>query len=323
MHPTRLYSRYFALWLCILVISSCGSPATEPTGPALLSPEAIAAAVTDAYRLEFGVEVPKPAIYNDTLATYCSGGHLMTTAYIPMGAQGPRRLLMLYMSRDGRRLVPTHEGGLKRDAGVITIIPAGTFHVLTVLVAHPGTVTEQSTTLLNQAQETINAQHATFAESRGYASPIVQFVFTNVAVPVSGIADPRSLVGVSAATAQIGVDALDFDFVVAINPDPAIIEGGRADVGTAAPHFVYMGNFGPWSNELTAANFTSIARAAYHHEIGHHWGWRHDWVVSCGGLVVEPLAPFVPFITAPVLFGWEDTDGDGVPEILDSTPYGR
>jgi hypothetical protein len=30
-----------------------------------------------------------------------------------------------------------------------------------------------------------------------------------------------------------------------------------------------------------------------------------------------------PFITSPILFGWEDVDGDGVPEILDDTPYGR
>ena len=29
------------------------------------------------------------------------------------------------------------------------------------------------------------------------------------------------------------------------------------------------------------------------------------------------------FIAPPILFGWEDVDGDGVPEILDSTPYGR
>jgi hypothetical protein len=32
---------------------------------------------------------------------------------------------------------------------------------------------------------------------------------------------------------------------------------------------------------------------------------------------------YEPFITSPRLFGWEDVDGDGVPEIMDRRPYGR
>ena len=40
-----------------------------------------------------------------------------------------------------------------------------------------------------------------------------------------------------------------------------------------------------------------------------------------GGILVK--LGFEPFISAPILFGWEDVDGDGIPEILDDTPYGR
>ena len=32
---------------------------------------------------------------------------------------------------------------------------------------------------------------------------------------------------------------------------------------------------------------------------------------------------YEPFIIPPVLFGWEDLDGDRVPEISSKTPYGR
>lgn len=41
------------------------------------------------------------------------------------------------------------------------------------------------------------------------------------------------------------------------------------------------------------------------------------------GNAVQRQAAYGPFIAPPVLFGWEDVDGDRVPEILDSTPYGR
>jgi hypothetical protein len=61
-----------------------------------------------------------------------------------------------------------------------------------------------------------------------------------------------------------------------------------------------------------------VASTAYHHEIAHHWGWpsTHDWAGSCGGSKQE----YAPFIAPPVLFGWEDLDGDHVPEILNKNP---
>jgi hypothetical protein len=53
--------------------------------------------------------------------------------------------------------------------------------------------------------------------------------------------------------------------------------------------------------------------------MAHLWGWDHEWSRRCGR---APM-PFAPFPAATQLFGWEDVDGDGVPEILDPTPYGR
>ena len=40
------------------------------------------------------------------------------------------------------------------------------------------------------------------------------------------------------------------------------------------------------------------------------------------GVVREAYDGF-NFRVPPVLLGWEDVDGDSVPEILDATPYGR
>jgi hypothetical protein len=70
---------------------------------------------------------------------------------------------------------------------------------------------------------------------------------------------------------------------------------------------------------LDQKDWQSIARTAYHHEMAHLWGWEHEWSVACTRAADRSR----PFLADPVLFGWEDVDGDGVPEILDATPYGR
>ncbi|HEX6251493.1 MAG TPA: hypothetical protein VFZ56_08680 [Gemmatimonadaceae bacterium] len=306
----------------LLVLIACGS---EPTGPPDGSPgtpqqplvPSISAAVSTSYQREFQESVPRPAIFDQDPRAGCTGaGHLMTTAYLPTGNPGERRLLEMYLSRDGTSLVTAREGGLKHSR-VLRIIPAGTFNVLTVLVTYPETTDDASLALLSQAQAGINAQHELFATSRGYASPIVVFSFANVLLPPGEISDPRALSSVRAALADNGLSTVGYDFVVVLNPDPDRPEGGFAAFGTAAPYFVYMGNYGLWKSPLSAAAFVNVAAAAYHHEIGHHWGWRHDWT-ECG----DPTT-WAPFITAPILFGWEDTDGDRTPEILDTTPYGR
>lgn len=275
--------------------------------------------VPRAYLFWFDVYMPRPAIFNQDLG--CTGEgrvYMTTTAYLPTGIPTERRLLVMHRTRDGRSLVTTYDGH-SRYGRIQRPIPAGTFRVLTVLVKYSETVGSNGLTLLSEAQTTVNAQHAKFARDRGLSSPIVRFDFTNVAVPRSDIPDPRSLDGVGGAVESTGrirtVSA--FDFVVAINPNPGIDEGGASYPGSSPPYFIYLGNFGKWRTTLTPADFASLAHAAYHHELGHYWGWEHDWTPECGG-----GSPFSPFITAPILFGWEDTDGDHIPEILDPRPYG-
>lgn len=300
-------------WLVAQI--ACRSPGEPEPSPAT----ELERTVSEAYQREFGARVPRPAIFVDPAAGGCPlVPHLMTTAYLPDGGSGSRRLLMLYLTLDGTALTTAYEGGLKIDAGVRAVFPAGTFRVLTVLVRYPETVSDATVALLSQAQAEINAQHQAFATTKGYSAPIVRFVFENVAIFGSAISDPRSLGGVTNALAGVGRSTSGSDFVVVLNPDPAKSEGGFAAYSPVPPYFVYMGNYGPFTHELSASQVTNIARAAYHHEIGHHWGWRHDWTPTCGA-----TTPFAPFITAPTLFGWEDTDGNGVPEILDSSPYGR
>ena len=262
------------------------------------------AAVRRTYERELGEVIPRPAIYNDPRSVNCLGeGHLTTTAYL-----GRDRLLYMYLSRDGATVT------FKSD-GHATLPPAGTIRVLTVFADHAET-TQDRLPLWEAAQAEINREHADFARSRGYESPIVVFENTNIVVEAPQIREPRSENDVISAAESHGISAQEFDIVVSINIDPGELEGGFA-----SGRFVYVGNYWPWKEPLTARQMYDIALTAYHHEVGHIWGWTgtHDWSASCGGTELG----FKPFIVPPILFGWEDVDGDGVPEILDTTPYGR
>jgi hypothetical protein len=58
----------------------------------------------------------------------------------------------------------------------------------------------------------------------------------------------------------------------------------------------------------------------FDHELSHMFGMMDDWPFQRGtagpeGSVIDDWIPYV-------MFGWTDTDGDGIPEILDTTPYG-
>jgi len=286
----------------------------------LAFPQAAGATVCDnvanTFQSEFGELVPKPACPPANSSTTPGTNHLTTTAYLPTGNPGERRLLVMYLTSDGKNLQETYEQRTKYQT-IQKPIPAGTFKVLTVLVTYPQTIDTNSITLLQNEQVKINNQHADFASSHGYSEPIVQFNFTNVQIPGSNIPEPHTLTGVHDALgnwqATKNLNTSDFDFVVVLNINPSMSEGGKSYPGSPAPYFLYMGNFNTWKTILNATDFSYIARAAYHHEIGHYWGWQHDWISDSPD----------PFITAPILFGWLDTDGDGIPEILDPCPYGR
>lgn len=272
--------------------------------------------VANSFQREFGESVPKPACPPANSSTTPGTNHLTSTAYLPTGVPGERRLLVMYLTSDGNSLQETYEHRTKYQI-YQKPIPAGTFKVLTVLVSYTQTNGANSMTLLANEQAKINKQHADFASSHGYGAPIVQFIFTNVSIPGDKIPDPRSLAGVGDALGTWdqtkNINMSSFDFVVVLNIDPNRSEGGFSSPGSPPPYFVHTGNFSNWKTILNATDFFYIARAAYHHEIGHYWGWQHDWSSDSSD----------PFITAPILFGWLDTDGDGIPEILDPCPYGR
>jgi hypothetical protein len=265
------------------------------------------ASVTAAYQREFGLALEHPAVYGGPTNEGCRGEpHVTTTAYL--GKPGGRATLYaLLLSPDG--------GAVLRRTQEDVVRPAGVFKVLSVLIRYPATYAADALKQWESAQASINQDHAAFAASRGYQRALVQFVNTNAVIDggTDGLT-PRNPASVRTQAQRKGIATEQFDFIVAVDINPAEAVGGFSVLPDRA---VYVGNYAHWKGPLEPRDWVKIANTAYHHEVAHHWGWQHDWSLSCGG-----QRPHGAFVTAPVLFGWEDVDGDGVAEVLDATPYG-
>jgi len=299
------------LFVALLTTSSAAMGQLAPTGPSPDSPQrSIAEAVKAAYRRDFGLTIAFPAVYDNPNPVDCKGNQhppLTTTAYVTTDAI--TTLFTIYMS---------HDGSVVRETSLrVPLVPAGKIRVLAVLVRYPETLSADALAKWEDAQKQINEDHAVFARSRGYKAPIVVFDNTSITVDRGQIRNPHDPASVRAAAEDRGVPVADYNIVMAIDINPDEAAGGWSD---PLQQWIYVGNFGPWRAPLDAKQWTSIARTAYHHEMAHQWGWpsTHDWAVSCGGGTPE----YRPFIAPPVLFGWEDLQGDHVPEILSETPYG-
>ncbi len=96
-----------------------------------------------------------------------------------------------------------------------------------------------------------------------------------------------------------------------------------------------MGGFGCEGAARTAIDIIATVQDApalqpdgilgvlFDHELAHGMGWQHWWPVGDAGVSEALYSNWRHTYAFPYyLFGWVDADGDGIPEILDPTPYG-
>lgn len=192
--------------------------------------------------------------------------------------------------------------------------PQGIQNVLCVIVDYPSLAFHEQLDRWEAAQQNINDEHAAYAMAQGFDAPIVQFSNTNVFIE-PGVIGENTFASLRAAVRAKGITVEDFDILMLMDLDVENPSGGWADYKNRLLEMGWFyGNQPEPVYELNEETIEGIAFACYHHEIGHIWGWEHEWS--------DPYDDTGFFITYPILFGWEDMDDDGVPEILDENPYG-
>jgi hypothetical protein len=203
--------------------------------------------------------------------------------------------------------------------------PSGTIRMLAVVVDYGNTGLDPmdvETALLaglDQAQ-----QHwANTSFEIGLSEPVLQVELTTF------VYGPPPQAGRYVTPDEIrlasGLDPADFDLLVEIDLDKnntitSQYEGMGVSLGDGCrPLGIRRTNIAFNVRDLNSLE-NAVPGSIFEHELIHAMGWMHWWPNQSGDSLswVNSRKGWEPSL----LFGWTDVDGDGVIEILDSTPYG-
>ncbi len=111
----------------------------------------------------------------------------------------------------------------------------------------------------------------------------------------------------------------DYDVIVQLTFDPSAASVGGTVFNCCVPG-------GPPAvtirfNVADSADLASMASAVLEHEFIHDLGWMHWWPEGDGSTRARMAERGARLPS--MMFGWVDSDGDGILEIQDPTPYGR
>ncbi len=214
--------------------------------------------------------------------------------------------------------------------------PSGVYSMLVVFLDYGNLAVgkDEVLTALETAAGTVNGDYAAFPSAGPGSAPILQIHPTGVVIPV-----PNAVKGKLITPAQIhtftGLDPSAFQWVTQVDLDSA--STFRLSSGTmATTSFGYAFSNCPATrstvniqvtvdakNELAGPE-NRLADTLLSHEVFHLFGYpaSHFWPCISNRSKQDRGDECVNTNIPALMLGWVDVDGDGIPEILDPTPYG-
>jgi hypothetical protein len=208
--------------------------------------------------------------------------------------------------------------------------PSGAFKVLVVFVDYGNTdiVRDDALPKVPIVVNWLNGLYTNFATSHGSKSALM-----SVQADATWVASPPTRNALLTAT-QIrtlgGKDPSAYDFVMQIDLDvnggwgvanaKGVMEPGGGFALNGCESESKLGPISIWSSVTNPAEVQGNLVMDFNHELSHLFGMEDDYPYYQGGVGPDgqPFDDWIPY----VLFGWTDTDGDGIPEVIDPTPYG-
>jgi len=277
---------------------------------------------------EFGVSIPKPSVYRFDDPQRPSLSRWIGSAY----NSGMRYYIDLfddthYAWSTGDYTDPAHRASGDK---LVYCRPSGIFRVLTVFVDYGNIGANRDETLAKVpvVVSWLNELYVAFATSQGLSAPLMR-----VEADAAYISPPPEQ-GEFLTAGQIrtltGKDPSAYDFLMQIDLDvnaslasryfSDILEPGGGVALQACATGNKFGIINIWSSIPDARSVEGGLVMDFNHELSHLFGMMDNWPYLQG--VIGPDGMTAPDWIPYVIFGWTDTDGDGIPEIIDPTPYG-
>ena len=283
--------------------------------------------ISELIQENFNVAIPKPSVYRFDSTQNPAMSRWIGDAYY----KGTRYYIDLYDDTHYTWSNAPYADPPHRTGGDNWVIcrPVGTFRVLTIFVDYGNTGTDRSTALAKVpvVVDWLNGLYASFALSQGQSQPFMH-VEADAAF-VSPPPSPGNFLTAAQVISLTGKDPSAYDFLMQIDLDAngtlvkrnfsGIIESG----GGVALQGCGSGNKNGIINIYSSIAISSDLEGAlgmdFNHELSHLFGMMDNWPsISAAGPDGLGTQDWIPY----VMFGWTDSDGDGIPEIIDPTPYG-
>jgi hypothetical protein len=219
--------------------------------------------------------------------------------------------------------------------------PAGVYSMLVVFLDFGNLKVGKDEILADLASATAdaNARYAEYPSAGPGSAPILQIHTTGVVIPV-----PKAVAGKLITPDQIrtyaGIDPSAFQWIAQVDLDSASTYRYAGGQSTEATSFGYAFTGCPAKQSMVNIQITIDAAAQLQgtgigiddnvltgtmlaHEVFHLFGYpaSHSWACTDGPQTDSADSCGIGRPPA-LMLGWIDTDGDGIPEIMDSTPYG-
>jgi hypothetical protein len=212
--------------------------------------------------------------------------------------------------------------------------PSGTLKILVALVDFQNldVTKEQALGALDAAVQDINAKLAEYSIVGGATSPILQLQIKGVFLsPPPSM--PDHLLTPEIVKSVSGVDPAAYDLLVQIDLDGnntyrKIIAARNFDTNGFMRSSCLGNDLSIWmaldtKDQALGLDTEKELERVLSHELLHTFGYPfdHSWIAGDGS---QPDATDETDIYGwpTLMLGWTDTDGDGIPEIIDPTPYG-
>ncbi len=295
------------------------------TLPPALTESQARAKVTQLIRDQFKVMIPRPSLQRFDFPTNPTRSRWIGAAYY----MGMRYYVSIFDDghvewQNGPYADPAH-----RSANVYMCRPAGSFKVLVVFVDYGNTGIAKSDAMaaVQPVVTWLNGLYAGFASSQGFGP------FMTVSADGAWVSAPPvhdALLTPAQIKTSTGKDVAAYDFTMQIDLDvdggwgvhsaPGVMEPGGGFALNGCGRDTKFPAINIWSSIGSPGDLQGGLVMDFDHELSHLFGMMDDYpykqdIAGPGSNRVDDWIPYV-------LFGWTDTDGDGVAEIVDPTPYG-